>query len=120
VGCAIVLAKPAGAHTRRLWFLYEWLTGETLDLPDSDKIRAMPLVDTELLHHGHRPHGGWWLDAGLTESVLPICWPPCCTGCDFRDRASCRSRKITSVMSITLPVSLKSLVAVARAARQCL
>ena len=45
---AIVLAKPAGTHTRRLWFLYEWLTGETLDLPDSGKIRAVPLVDTEL------------------------------------------------------------------------
>ena len=45
---AIVLAKPAGAHTRRLWFLYEWLTGDTLDLPDSGKIRAVPLVDTEL------------------------------------------------------------------------
>ncbi len=45
---AVVLAKPAGVHTRRLWFLYEWLTGETLDLPDSGKVRAVPLVDTDL------------------------------------------------------------------------
>lgn len=45
---AIVLAKPAGVHTRRLWFLYEWLTGETLDLPDSGKVRAVPLIDTDL------------------------------------------------------------------------
>jgi hypothetical protein len=45
---AIILAKPSGVHTRRLWFLYEWLMGETLDLPDSGKIRAVPVVDTDL------------------------------------------------------------------------
>jgi hypothetical protein len=44
---AIVLAKPTGAYTRRLWFLYEWLMGETLDLPDPGKVRAIPAVDTK-------------------------------------------------------------------------
>ena len=50
---AIILAKPSGVHTRRLWFLYEWLMGETLDLPDSGKIRAVPLVDTDLTISRH-------------------------------------------------------------------
>lgn len=30
---AIVRGKPTGAYARRLWFLYEWLLGATLDLP---------------------------------------------------------------------------------------
>lgn len=30
-----VEAKPSGAYARRIWFLYEWLLGETLDLPDA-------------------------------------------------------------------------------------
>jgi len=32
---AIVNAAPTGAHPRRLWFLYEWLLGVQLDLPDA-------------------------------------------------------------------------------------
>lgn len=42
---SIILAKPTGAQTRRLWFLYEWLTGRTLDLPDAGKVRAVPAID---------------------------------------------------------------------------
>src|SRR5215831_9507826 len=30
---AIVRARPTGSYARRLWFLYEWLTGTTLDVP---------------------------------------------------------------------------------------
>ena len=30
----IVSAKPTGIHARRTWFLYEWLTGRTLDVPE--------------------------------------------------------------------------------------
>ncbi len=33
----LVRAKPNGGYARRLWFLYEWLTGERLDLPDARK-----------------------------------------------------------------------------------
>lgn len=29
----MVRAKPTGGYVRRIWFLYEWLTGRTLDLP---------------------------------------------------------------------------------------
>jgi len=41
----IVLAKPTGRHTRRLWFLYEWLTGRRLDVPDAGKVGAAPALD---------------------------------------------------------------------------
>ncbi len=34
---AIVRATPTGIHARRIWFLYEWLTGRSLDLPDVDR-----------------------------------------------------------------------------------
>ena len=31
----LVAATPTGAHARRLWFLYEWLIGQRLALPDA-------------------------------------------------------------------------------------
>jgi hypothetical protein len=43
-----VRTAPTGAYMRRLWFLYEWLTGQSLDLPDLGKVRAVPVVDPEL------------------------------------------------------------------------
>ena len=44
---AIVLAKPTGTYARRLWFLYEWLSGKTLDVPDPGKVRSVPVIDIE-------------------------------------------------------------------------
>src|ERR1700733_15348938 len=32
---ALVRAKPTGSYARRIWFLYEWLTGRRLDLSDA-------------------------------------------------------------------------------------
>lgn len=32
---ALVRRTPTGAYARRLWFLYEWLVGQQLDLPDA-------------------------------------------------------------------------------------
>jgi Fic family protein len=43
---AIVRAKPVGAYTRRLWFLFEWLTRRTLDVPDAGKASAIPVIDS--------------------------------------------------------------------------
>ena len=40
---ALVRAKPTGRYARRIWFLYEWLTGEQLDLPDASKGTMYPL-----------------------------------------------------------------------------
>lgn len=42
---AIVRETPAGAQTRRLWFLYEWLRDSRLDLPDAGKVTAVNVVD---------------------------------------------------------------------------
>lgn len=42
---AIVRAKPASAYMRRLWFLYEWLLGEPLDLPDAKSGTYHDIVD---------------------------------------------------------------------------
>jgi Fic family protein len=42
---ALVRAKPTGSYARRIWFLFEWLTGRRLDLPDADKSTYAPVVD---------------------------------------------------------------------------
>lgn len=44
----LIREKPTGAYTRRLWFLYEWLTGDELDVPDSGKVKAVPVLDPEM------------------------------------------------------------------------
>ena len=43
-----VKETPTGAAARRLWFLYEWLTGRRLDIPDAGKVRLTPVVDPDL------------------------------------------------------------------------
>jgi hypothetical protein len=42
---SLVRATPTGAYVRRLWFLYEWLTGRQLDVPDPGKVRSVPVLD---------------------------------------------------------------------------
>lgn len=44
----IIRSKPTGAYARRLWFLYEWLTARTLDVPDPGKVRAVPVVNEKM------------------------------------------------------------------------
>lgn len=44
---ALVREKPTGSYARRIWFLYEWLTGNRLDLPDATAGRYVPVVDPE-------------------------------------------------------------------------
>lgn len=44
---ALVRAKPTGSYARRIWFLYEWLTGKTLALPAAEKGTYAPVVDPE-------------------------------------------------------------------------
>ncbi|MDN5870778.1 MAG: Fic family protein [Nitrococcus sp.] len=45
---AFMRAKPTGTYARRIWFLYEWLTGVRLDLPDATTGRYVPVVDPAL------------------------------------------------------------------------
>src|SRR5215831_4333967 len=43
---AIVRRRPAGVFARRLWFLYEWLTGRKLDVPEpAGRLRFVPVLD---------------------------------------------------------------------------
>ena len=43
----LVHAKPTGKYARRIWFLYEWLTGTRLDLPDAGMGGYVPAIDPE-------------------------------------------------------------------------
>lgn len=44
---AIVRSKPTGSYSRRIWFLYEWLLGRRLDLPNSVAGSYEPVVDPD-------------------------------------------------------------------------
>ncbi len=44
---ALVRAGPTGKYARRIWFLYEWLTGTRLKLSDSTMGGYVPAVDPE-------------------------------------------------------------------------
>src|SRR2546422_8708786 len=43
----IVRATPTGSFARRIWFLYEWLTGRELDVPDPGKVRVVSVADPD-------------------------------------------------------------------------
>ena len=45
---AIIHATPTGIYARRIWFLYEWLTGRDLDLAALDRGTYVDVVDTKL------------------------------------------------------------------------
>lgn len=45
---ALVRNKPTGTYARRVWFLYEWLTGEVLDLPDAKTGKYVPVLDPDM------------------------------------------------------------------------
>lgn len=43
---------PTGSYARRVWFLYEWLTGDKLDLPDTTAGRYVPALDPDMQFAG--------------------------------------------------------------------
>lgn len=45
---AAIRSAPTSVYMRRIWFLYEWLSGAKLDLPDLGKVRAVDVVNREL------------------------------------------------------------------------
>jgi hypothetical protein len=45
---SLVRATPTGIYARRIWFLYEWLLGQELDLPDAGRVAYVDAVDTTL------------------------------------------------------------------------
>ncbi len=44
---AAVRDRPTGRYTRILWFLYEWITGRVLAVPDAATGNYVPVVDPE-------------------------------------------------------------------------
>ncbi len=44
---SIVWDTPTGSYARRLWFLYEWLTGQRLNLSDATRGDYVPAVNPE-------------------------------------------------------------------------
>lgn len=40
----IILSEPTGAYSRRIWFLWEWLREEQLDIKDATQGNFVPLV----------------------------------------------------------------------------
>jgi hypothetical protein len=45
---AVIQATPTGSFARRIWFLFEWLTGRKLNVPDAGKVRLTPILDDRL------------------------------------------------------------------------
>jgi hypothetical protein len=44
----IIRKTPTGSYVRRLWFLYEWLMDERLDIPDLQAGNYVPVIDPKM------------------------------------------------------------------------
>ncbi len=49
---AMVRAAPSATHVRRVWFLYETLTGRTIDAADAPRVAAIDLLDPKAYFTG--------------------------------------------------------------------
>lgn len=45
---SLIKKTPTGSYTRRIWFLYEWLTGKELNIPDLSSGNYLPVIDPEM------------------------------------------------------------------------
>jgi Fic family protein len=52
---AWIRATPTGKYSRRLWFLYEWLTGRTLDVPESPTVAYVDALGDTCFAAAGRP-----------------------------------------------------------------
>lgn len=48
----IIHAEPTGGYSRRLWFLWEWLRGQQLDIEDTRVGNFVPLINSKLQYEG--------------------------------------------------------------------
>lgn len=51
---SIIRSEPTGSYSRRLWFLWEWLRGEELDIRDAKSGNFVPVVN-EKIQYGAAP-----------------------------------------------------------------
>ncbi len=49
---SIIRSEPTGSYSRRLWFLWEWLRGEQLDIPDATTGNFVQVVNDKLQFAG--------------------------------------------------------------------
>lgn len=49
---AIIKLQPTGSYSRRIWFLYEWLQGTKLNLPDASKGNLVDALDAAIQFPG--------------------------------------------------------------------
>jgi hypothetical protein len=50
--CNLIHLQPTGSYSRRLWFLYEWLQGVKLTLPDTKTGKLVDVLDPRLQYPG--------------------------------------------------------------------
>ena len=48
----IVTSEPGGNYARRIWFLFEYLTGRVLNVPDIQKRKYVDVVDAKIQYPG--------------------------------------------------------------------
>ena len=48
----IIRAEPTGSYSRRIWFLWEWLSDEKLDIEDAKTGNFVPLIDGRIQYEG--------------------------------------------------------------------
>jgi fido (protein-threonine AMPylation protein) len=48
----IIKSEPTGLYKRKIWFLYEWLMGVELDIPDLETANFIDLVNADLQYTG--------------------------------------------------------------------
>ncbi len=48
----IIRSEPTGIYSRKLWFLWEWLREEQLDIEDATKGNFIPLINSKLQYEG--------------------------------------------------------------------
>lgn len=67
---AFVRATPTGATARRLWYLWERFTGETLDIPDLAVGNYIPLADPGIYFTGQEQrHPRWRIVNNLIGNI---------------------------------------------------
>jgi len=49
---AIIRSEPTGIYSRKIWFLWEWLREEQLDIADATKGNFVPLINSKLQFEG--------------------------------------------------------------------
>jgi Fic family protein len=48
----IIHSEPTGSYSRKLWFLWEWLCDDQLDIEDARTGNYVPLIDSKLQYEG--------------------------------------------------------------------